>query len=313
LFRSRRRTAADRRALEGDDHEHAAGMAAPERCAVQRERRVDRALRSLCSAKRRRVADGDRHRRGSALPHSAVRHQLTLQARDGSLRMEPRAVRYEMMNGLLKWALAPAIGVLALALPAGAQQSASGAQRAAPFGEIELEVWPVRGNVYMIVGAGGNTTVQVGSDGVLIVDTKLASAGEKLLEVIRELAGERPIRYVINTHIHADHIGGNAIIAPAGSTIAGGNVSGAIADAGVGAAVLAHENVLLELSAQESPPPFEAWPTVTFFMPQKDLYFNGEAVQILHKPAAHTNGDSIVFFRRSDVISAGDIFSTTLY
>ena len=227
--------------------------------------------------------------------------------------MEPRAVRYEMMNGLLKWALAPAIGVLALALPAGAQQSASGAQRAAPFGEIELEVWPVRDNVYMIVGAGGNTTVQVGSDGVLIVDTKLASAGEKLLEVIRELSGERPIRYVINTHIHADHIGGNAIIAPAGSTIAGGNVSGAIADAGVGAAVLAHENVLLELSAQESPPPFEAWPTDTFFMPQKDLYFNGEAVQILHKPAAHTDGDSIVFFRRSDVISAGDIFSTTLY
>ena len=67
------------------------------------------------------------------------------------------------------------------------------------------------------------------------------------------------------------------------------------------------------MSSQETPPPFEAWPTVTLFMPQKDIYFNGEAVQILHQPAAHTDGDSLVFFRGSDVVSTGDVFTTTGY
>ncbi len=67
------------------------------------------------------------------------------------------------------------------------------------------------------------------------------------------------------------------------------------------------------MSSQETPPPFEAWPTVTLFMPQKDIYFNGEAVQVLHQPAAHTDGDSLVFFRGSDVVSTGDVFTTTGY
>jgi glyoxylase-like metal-dependent hydrolase (beta-lactamase superfamily II) len=175
-----------------------------------------------------------------------------------------------------------------------------------------LTAWQVRDNIYMIVGAGGNTTVHVGDDGVLIVDTKLPVASSVLLDAVRQISS-KPIRYVINTHWHGDHIGGNEIIAKAGSTIAGGNVSGAIADAGEGAAVIAHENVLTRMSGQENPPPFEAWPTTTLFMPQKDLYFNGEPIEILHQPAAHTDGDSIVFFRRSDVISTGDVFTTTAY
>ena len=176
----------------------------------------------------------------------------------------------------------------------------------------ELAIWPVRDGIYMVVGAGGNTTVQVGKNGVLIVDTKLATATDSLLAAIRKIS-TAPIRYVINTHWHPDHIGGNELVAKAGSTIAGGNVSGAIADAGEGAAVIAHENVLLRMSGQPTPPAFEAWPTVTLFMPQKDIFFNGEAVQILHQPAAHTDGDSLVFFRRSDVISTGDVFTTTGY
>jgi glyoxylase-like metal-dependent hydrolase (beta-lactamase superfamily II) len=176
----------------------------------------------------------------------------------------------------------------------------------------ELAIWPVRDGIYMIVGAGGNTTVQVGDDGILVVDTKLATASDALLAAIKKIS-DKPIRYIVNTHWHADHVGSNELIAKSGSTIAGGNVSGAIADAGEGAAVIAHENVLVRMSGQDPPPAFEAWPTVTLFMPQKDIYFNGEPIEILHQPEAHTDGDSLVFFRRSDVVSTGDVFTTTGY
>ncbi len=176
----------------------------------------------------------------------------------------------------------------------------------------ELAVWHVREGIYMVVGGGGNTTVQVGDDGVLVVDTKLAAASDALLAAIREIS-TKPIRYIVNTHWHADHVGSNSSVAAAGSTIAGGNVFGAIADADVGAAVIAHENVLVRMSEQEEPPPSKALPTDTLFTPRKDLFFNGEAIEILHQPAAHTDGDSLVFFRRSDVISTGDVFTTTNY
>jgi glyoxylase-like metal-dependent hydrolase (beta-lactamase superfamily II) len=201
-----------------------------------------------------------------------------------------------------------ALGVVLLALAAPGAY----AQPSAPFAPDAIEVWPVRDNIFMLVGAGGNTTVQVGADGVLVVDTKLAAGSEALLAAIVKLSAQ-PIRYVINTHAHPDHVGGNEAIARAGSTIAGGNVSGTIADASEGAAVVAQENVLLRMSGAEPAPPFAAWPTDTFIGGHKDLFFNGEAIQIVHRPAAHTDGDSIVFFRRSDVISAGDIFTTTLY
>jgi glyoxylase-like metal-dependent hydrolase (beta-lactamase superfamily II) len=198
-----------------------------------------------------------------------------------------------------------------------ARQAAQGGGRgrggAAPAAaDTELRTLKVQGNVYMLVGAGGNIAVQIGDDGVLLVDTGLAANAEKVVALIRSMT-DKPIRYIINTHVHPDHVGGNDTIGKLGSTIAGGNVG---AGAGVGAGIIAHENVLNRMSAptgQQAPFPTTAWPTDTYISKQKELYFNGESIQVIHQPAAHTDGDSIVYFRRSDVIVAGDIFITTTY
>lgn len=180
----------------------------------------------------------------------------------------------------------------------------------------DVHVWPVRDNIYMIVGAGGDITVQVGKDGVLVVDSGLANMSDKTLAAIRSIS-KAPIRYLINTHYHPDHVGGNEAIRKAGSTISGGNVAGDLgAAASEGAQVIAHENVLNRVSAPTGKQPVipaGGWPTDTFFNDEKKLFFNGEGIEIIHMPNAHTDGDSIVFFRRSDVIATGDIFTTVMY
>ena len=183
----------------------------------------------------------------------------------------------------------------------------------------EVHVLHVQGNVYMLVGAVGNITVQVSNDGVLLVDTGVAQMSDQVLAAVRQLAKpltQRPIRYILNTHVHADHTGGNEKLRAAGATITGGNVAGNIADATEGAAIFAHENVMKRMSAPtgaQAPTPTGAWPTDTYYGDQKELFFNGEAIQMFHPKSAHTDGDSIVFFRRSDVVSTGDIFMTTSY
>jgi cyclase len=189
-----------------------------------------------------------------------------------------------------------------------------GAQQPQNFDAVQVRVLKAQGNIYMLTGAGGNVTIQAGSDGVLVVDTQYAQMSDKLLAAIRTIS-TGPIRYIIDTHVHPDHIGGNENIKKAGSTIAGGNVSGDIKDAAEGAQIWAHDNVLLRMSDPKRTPkiPTAAWPTSTFTGKDKKLFFNGEGVHIMHEPAAHTDGDSIVFFRRSDVISTGDIFTTTNY
>jgi len=177
---------------------------------------------------------------------------------------------------------------------------------------VEVHVLHVQGNVYMLVGAGGNITVQIGDDGVLLVDTSYEQMSQKVVAAIRTLSN-KPIRYIINTHVHEDHIGGNAPIAKLGATIAGGNMG---VGANTGAAIIAHENVLNRMSAptgQQASSPSAAWPTDTYFTKKKELFFNGEAIEIIHQPSAHTDGDSIIFFRRSDVVSAGDLFLTTTF
>jgi cyclase len=191
--------------------------------------------------------------------------------------------------------------ILCVAAAAYAQQSPN-------LNNVEVHILPAQGNVYMLVGAGSNITVQIGKDGVLVVDTQYAPLSDKILAAIRTLS-TGPIRYIVNTTFDADHTGGNEPIRKAGSTIAGGNVSGDIQDAAVGAQIIAHDNVAQRMSKA----PSGAQPTSTFTGDQKKLFFNGEGIEILHQPAAHSDADSIVFFRRSDVISTGDIFTTSSY
>jgi cyclase len=189
------------------------------------------------------------------------------------------------------------------------------AQTPQSFDNVEVHLLPVQGNVYMLVGAGGNVTVQVGKEGVLIVDTQYAPMSAKIMTAIRTLS-QGPLRYIINTHSDPDHVGGNENLKKAGATIAGGNVTLDIQDAAQGAQIVAHINAYKHMSAEvngQTPTPVAAWPTSTFIGDGKKLYFNGEGINIIHQAAAHTDGDSIVFFRRSDVISTGDIFTTTNY
>ena len=180
-----------------------------------------------------------------------------------------------------------------------------------------IEILPVHGQVYLLASASGNALLHVGAQGVLVVDTMREEDADALLAAIKKVAGDKPIRFVVNTHAHADHTGGNLKIAQAGSQLVAGNFSRELGEAGAKSAfIVAHENVLKTMSAptgSRAPTPFGAWPTDTFFQAEKDMYFNGEGIQLIYEPAAHTDGDTLVFFRSSDVIATGDVFNTTSY
>jgi cyclase len=176
-----------------------------------------------------------------------------------------------------------------------------------------LEVLPVQGNVYMIAGAGGNIAVQIGDDGVLLVDTGSAPLSEKVMAAIRQLS-TKPIRFIVNTNARSDHTGGNEVFAKAGSKMGGGLLVGGYA--GDGAMVIAHEAVLKSMSAPTGKipaAPSGAWPTDSYPGESKEIYANNEGISVVHPGAANTNGDSMVYFRRSDVVVTGDIFSMTSY
>ncbi len=197
-----------------------------------------------------------------------------------------------------------AAALLGMAAVAAAQQNPA-----------ELVVLPVQGAVYLIAGAGGNITVQVGAMGVVVVDTGSGAMSDKVVAAIRKLS-DKPLQYIINTHYDPDFTGGNEAIRKAGVTITGANVTGNLTDASDGAQILAEDRVLARMSAptgKVSPTPPDAWPTATFISGKRDLFFNDEPIEIIHQPAASTDGDSLVFFRHSDVVSAGGIFNTTSY
>jgi glyoxylase-like metal-dependent hydrolase (beta-lactamase superfamily II) len=179
----------------------------------------------------------------------------------------------------------------------------------------DLTTIHVQGNVYLIHGLGGNVAVQVGDTGVLVVNTGLAQNSDKLIAAIRKLS-DKPLQYIISTCAHPDQTGGNEALRKIGVTITGANVTGDIADAGQGAQIIAHENVLDRLSAptgQKAAAPAGGWPTDTYVSGQKEVFFNEEPVEVRWQPAAHTDGDSLVIFRRSDVVATGDVFSTVSY
>src|SRR5262252_7665888 len=170
---------------------------------------------------------------------------------------------------------------------------------------VEVQTIHVQGNVYMLVGAGGNMTVQVGNDGVLVVDTQYEQLAPKLVAAIRKLS-EKPIVWMVNTAVDADHTGGNDALPKLANAAVRQNVR-----------IIAHENVVNRMSAAprgaDPVVPDKLWPNDEYFLPQKDFSFNGEAVVVSHMPAAHTDGDSIVFFRSSNVLSVGDIFMPGRY
>ena len=181
-------------------------------------------------------------------------------------------------------------GMARLAIAAAALGAAGAAAQGA------IESYHVQGNVHLLLGAGANVAVQVGNEGILVVDTGATASREALLAAIRELS-DGPIRWVINTNADLDHTGGNETISQAGMTVNGNP-----------AAIVSHENVLARMTAANRP--VTEMPLNTFFESGRDFYFNGEAIFLHHVPNAHSDGDILVYFRGSDVLVAGDVFVT---
>jgi cyclase len=171
------------------------------------------------------------------------------------------------------------------ALPAAAQQD---------FSKVEMKVVPAAGNVYMLQGAGGNIGVSAGSDGILIVDDQYAPLVEKIRAALKGINPGK-LKYVLNTHYHGDHTGGNAAFGPEAS-------------------IIAHDNVRKRLEkgttvrGNEVPPsPPEALPVITFAN-SVSVHFNGEEIKAIHFPHGHTDGDSVIFFTKANVVHMGDDF-----
>lgn len=153
------------------------------------------------------------------------------------------------------------------------------------FADVEVAAQPVDGHVYMLTGAGGNIGASVGDDGTLIIDDQFAPLAERIVAELDRIGGDRP-KLVLNTHFHGDHTGGNPHFGATGT-------------------ILAHDNVRARLMTQED---FtnEGLPVVTF-ADRIRVHFNGDTIEVIHLPAGHTDGDSVVWFKQANVLHTGDL------
>jgi glyoxylase-like metal-dependent hydrolase (beta-lactamase superfamily II) len=177
--------------------------------------------------------------------------------------------------------------------------SSSGALAQGDLSKVEIKSAQVSGNVYMLEGAGGNIGVSIGSDGILIVDDQFAPLADKIRAALKKL-GEGKLKYILNTHWHGDHTGGNKEFGPE-------------------APIIAHDNVRKRLSGElkpatgtAQPAPPEALPVITFDQ-SLSVFFNGEEIRVMHVPPGHTDGDSVIFFTRSNVVHMGDQFFNGMF
>jgi glyoxylase-like metal-dependent hydrolase (beta-lactamase superfamily II) len=198
-------------------------------------------------------------------------------------------------------------GLLAGQRPTQETDKTDGAARGAKANVAALETIQIRPNVYVIFGAGSNVAVHVGEDGVILVDSGSAATADALLNAVKAITTQ-PIRMIINTSADADHVGGNDKVGAAGIAINPDSFSDE-----EHATVLAHENVLGRMSAPKGPRdsdtlfPVAMWPNETFTSKFRSMYLNDDAIQVMREIGAHSDGDSVVFFRRADVIATGDI------
>src|SRR5271157_4658982 len=192
--------------------------------------------------------------------------------------------------------------MLAGAVVLGVLASGTSRGQGTDYSKVQIKVTKVSGNIYMLEGEGGNIAASVGEDGIVIVDDQYAPLAEKIQAAMKDLKiTDKPVRFVINTHYHGDHTGGNAPFANTGSTvIAQDNVRKRLESGGTGGN---GGSIKMEIP----PAPKAALPVITF---EHDVtvHLNGEDIRALHFPAGHTDGDAVIFFPKNNVVHMGDDF-----
>ncbi|HLI86934.1 MAG TPA: MBL fold metallo-hydrolase [Bryobacteraceae bacterium] len=213
----------------------------------------------------------------------------------------------------MRWPLAAALLLGAFAAPSPADSLPE---------EMEvdgLHIERLRPNFYMIAGAGSNISVDVGVDGVVLADAGSQDNADRVLAALKKIT-KLPIRYIIDTNAETDHVGGNAKLSKAGLTIftsalGNSNLLNSFTNGG-GASILAHDSVLRRMSAptgEKASFPAESWPNEAFLDKRHYIRINDEPIEITYQAAAHSDADSFVFFRKSDVVAAGDVLDTTRF
>jgi glyoxylase-like metal-dependent hydrolase (beta-lactamase superfamily II) len=176
----------------------------------------------------------------------------------------------------------------------------------------DVHVWPLRNNLYLLAGEGGNIVVQAGGEGAFVVDAGSGRLADKVIAAIRRVT-DKPIQFIANTSFRSEHTGGNVALRAAGGdpSVRGSFFALQFADAGVGATIMAHQNVQTRMVAAKRPP--AGTPSDTFLQERRRTFHNDDVIEMFWEPRAVTDGDGIVHFRRADVIAAGDVFTTTQY